>query len=93
MTIRILLDHGVREDRIIFLTLLVARVGGIAIVRRAFPKVRIITGAVDNEVKEIWRMDGGREGVKGEGKGRKDWRIEPGLGDIGALLTRTLPVY
>ncbi|CCA69349.1 related to uridine kinase [Serendipita indica DSM 11827] len=82
MTIRILLDHGVREDRIIFLTFLIARVGGIAVVRRAFPKVRIITGAVDNEVKEIWRMDGGGEGVKGQGKGRKDWKIEPGLGDI-----------
>lgn len=77
MTIRILLDHGVQEDHIIFLTFLVARIGGIDVVRRAFPKVRIITGAVDDEVKEIWR-------VEGDG-GRKDWQIVPGMGDIGAL--------
>lgn len=75
MTIRILLDHGVLEDHILFLTFLVARVGGIQVVRRAFPKVRIITGAVDDSVREIWRREG-------DG-GRKDWSIMPGLGDIG----------
>ncbi|PVG04356.1 uridine kinase [Serendipita vermifera] len=76
MTIRILLDHGVQEDHIIFVTFLVARIGGIGVVRRAFPKVKIITGAIDNEVKEIWRTDGAEE------EGRKDWAIVPGLGDI-----------
>jgi uridine kinase len=81
MTIRILLDHGVPEDHIIFITFLVARIGGIGVVRKAFPKVKIITGAIDNEVKEIWRTDGA------EGEGRKDWAIVPGLGDIGGLGT------
>lgn len=74
MTIRILLDHGVLEEHIIFLTFLVARVGGIVTFRRAFPKVRIITGAVDDSVREIWREEAGG--------GRKDWSILPGLGDI-----------
>lgn len=80
MTIRILLDHGVPEEHIVFLTFLVARIGGIDVVRRAFPKVRVITGAIDDEVKEIWRVEGGG--------GRKDWQIVPGLGDIGANIMR-----
>lgn len=81
MTIRILLDHGVQEDHIIFLTILVARVGGIGVIRRAFPKVRIITGTIDDEVRETWREEGGH--------GRKDWQILPGLGDIG----KSIPLY
>lgn len=80
MTIRILLDHGVPEEHIVFLTFLVARIGGIDVVRRAFPKVKIITGAIDDEVKEIWRVEGSG--------GRKDWQIVPGLGDIGANIMR-----
>jgi hypothetical protein len=80
MTIRILLDHGVPEEHIVFLTFLVARIGGIDVLRRAFPKVRIITGAIDDEVKEIWMIEGGSE--------RKDWQVLPGLGDIGASIMR-----
>ena len=77
MTIRVLLDHGVLEEHILFLTLLVARVGGIHVVRRAFPKVRIITGAIDDSMQEIWRKEPDGD--------RKDWSIMPGLGDIGQL--------
>ncbi|KAG9054154.1 Uridine kinase [Serendipita sp. 407] len=76
MAIRILLDHGVLQEHIVFITFLVARVGGIGVVLRAFPRVRIITGAVDDDVKEIWRQEGP------DGAGRKDWKIEPGIGDI-----------
>ncbi|KAG8832407.1 Uridine kinase [Serendipita sp. 399] len=76
MAIRILLDHGVSQDHIVFITFLVSRVGGIGVVLRAFPRVRIVTGAIDDDVKEIWRQEGP------DGAGRKDWKIEPGIGDI-----------
>lgn len=58
MAIRILLDHGVREDRIVFITFVVARCGGVSVLRHAFPSVRIVTGAVDNELREDWLIDG-----------------------------------
>ncbi|KAF8149900.1 armadillo/beta-catenin/plakoglobin [Crassisporium funariophilum] len=82
MAIRILLDHGVQEDHIVFITFLVARGGGISVLRRAFPGVRIVCGAVDDEMQEGWL-----EGYKGEGnpegEGRKVWVMQPGMGQIG----------
>ncbi|KAJ3506644.1 hypothetical protein NLJ89_g6762 [Agrocybe chaxingu] len=82
MAIRILLDHGVREDRIIFITFLVARAGGVSVLRRAFPGVKIVCGGVDDEMQEGWL-----EGYKGEGnpegRGRKVWVMKPGMGQIG----------
>ncbi|KAF8523255.1 armadillo beta-catenin plakoglobin [Gautieria morchelliformis] len=78
MAIRILLDHGVCEDRIIFITFLVARYGGISVLCRAFPGVRIVTGAVDSGLRDGWSVDTGSEG-----KGRNVWLIEPGIGQIG----------
>ena len=82
MSIRILLDHGVREDHIVFVTFLVARGGGVSVLQRAFPGVKIVCGAVDDEMKEGWL-----EGYKGEGnlegKGRKVWIMQPGMGQIG----------
>lgn len=83
MAIRILLDHGVRQDHIIFVAILVARRGGISFLRRAFPHVKIVCGALDDEMQEGWL-----EGYKGEGnpegKGRKVWVMKPGMGQIGA---------
>ncbi|KAF5343201.1 hypothetical protein D9756_011556, partial [Leucocoprinus leucothites] len=61
MSIRILLDHGVREDHIVFVAFLVARGGGISILRRAFPEVKIVCAAVDDEMEEGWL-----EGVQDE---------------------------
>ncbi|KJA22917.1 hypothetical protein HYPSUDRAFT_163894 [Hypholoma sublateritium FD-334 SS-4] len=82
MAIRILLDHGVQEDRIIFVTFLVACQGGVSVLKRAFPGVKIVCGAVDNEMEEGWL-----EGYKGEGnpegKGRHVWVMKPGMGQIG----------
>ena len=82
MAIRILLDHGVQEDRIIFVTFLVARAGGVSVLRRAFPGVKIVCGGVDEEMQEGWM-----EGYKGEGNpegvGRKVWLMKPGMGHIG----------
>ena len=82
MSIRILLDHGVQEDHIVFVTFLVARGGGVSVLQRAFPGVKIVCGAVDDEMKEGWL-----EGYKGEGnlegEGRKVWVMQPGMGQIG----------
>lgn len=85
MAVRILLDHGVPEDHIIFITFLVAREGGIVVLKRAFPGVKIVCGAVDDEMQEVWL-----EGYKGEGnpegKGRQVWVMKPGMGQIGMVL-------
>jgi hypothetical protein len=78
MAIRILLDHGVKEDRIIFVTFLVARGGGVSVLRRAFPKVRIVCGAVDDEMREGW-LEGYQDLENPEGHGRKVWSMQPGM--------------
>jgi uridine kinase len=57
MAIRILLDHGVAQERIIFITFIIARDGGISVLRQAFPSIHIITGAIDNELSTA-RIDG-----------------------------------
>ncbi|GAW01666.1 armadillo beta-catenin plakoglobin [Lentinula edodes] len=82
MSIRILLDHGVRQDHIIFVTFLVARTGGITTLRRAFPHVKIVCGAVDNEMREGW-LEGDRGEGNEDGIGRKIWVMSPGMGQIG----------
>ncbi|KAF7771557.1 hypothetical protein Agabi119p4_5868 [Agaricus bisporus var. burnettii] len=83
MSIRILLDHGVKEEHIVYVAFLVARGGGISIFRRAFPRVKIVCAEVDDEMEEGWL-----EGVQDEvtnpgGLGRKVWIMQPGLGQIG----------
>ncbi|KAH8822998.1 armadillo/beta-catenin/plakoglobin [Flagelloscypha sp. PMI_526] len=87
MAIRTLLDHGVREERIVFVVLLVARGGGIQILRSAFPKVKIVCGEVDGVMKEQWievlNEDGGHSSEEGEVKKRKVWAMQPGMGQIG----------
>jgi len=70
MAIRVLLDHGVREDRIVFIAFVVARDGGVSVLRRAFPGVKIVTGAVDNGLQVGWL-----DNVGSEGGGRKVWVI------------------
>lgn len=84
MAIRVLLDHGVRQDHIIFVTFLVARGGGVSVIRKAFPDIKIVCAAVDDEMREGWL-----EGYKGEGNpdgvGRKCWIMQPGMGQIGGF--------
>lgn len=87
MAIRVLLDHGVPEDHIIFVTFLVARAGGISVLRRAFPKVKIVCGAVDDEMLETWLEIPTEEG-NSVGEGRKIWLMNPGMGQIGVFLTK-----
>ncbi|KAG7508219.1 uridine-cytidine kinase-like 1 isoform X2 [Solea senegalensis] len=55
MAVRVLLDHDVAEDKIFVLSLLMAEMG-VHSVAYAFPKVRIITTAVDKEVNEQFHI-------------------------------------
>lgn len=77
MAIRVLLDHGVREDRIIFVTIL-ATPRGVYVLNRLFPEVKIVTGSADPNLTPIWVPGGGGE------EGRNILCIEPGMGHIGA---------
>ncbi|KAI0368662.1 armadillo/beta-catenin/plakoglobin [Pilatotrama ljubarskyi] len=97
MAIRVLLDHGVPQENIIFVTFIVAACGGVRVLQRAFPKVRIVCGAVDPVLRESWALwdttpevkdgDPGTPTVQtkadAEAEGRKVWVVEPGMGHIG----------
>ncbi|RPD59983.1 armadillo/beta-catenin/plakoglobin [Lentinus tigrinus ALCF2SS1-6] len=56
MAIRVLLDHGVPQENIIFVTMIVAACGGVRVLQRAFPKVRIICGTIDPVLRESWAL-------------------------------------
>ncbi|KZP11020.1 armadillo/beta-catenin/plakoglobin [Athelia psychrophila] len=87
MAIRSLLDHGVRQDHIIFVTFLVARSGGITILHRAFPQVKVVCGAVDEVLREAWLdpydKDLGSDAPNTNAERRKCYIVEPGMGQIG----------
>ncbi|KAI0635823.1 armadillo/beta-catenin/plakoglobin [Trametes polyzona] len=99
MAIRVLLDHGVPQENIIFVTFIVAACGGVRVLQHAFPKVRIVCGAVDPILRESWALwdttsseakevaDSGVPSVQtkaeAEAEGRKVWVVEPGMGHIG----------
>lgn len=53
MAIRVLLDHSVPEEQIIFLTLLASSQGGIHALNRAFPRVRIVVAGVDPGLQKL----------------------------------------
>ncbi|NWR81330.1 UCKL1 protein, partial [Centropus unirufus] len=55
MAVRVLLDHDVPEDKIFLLSLLMAEMG-VHSVAYAFPRVKIITTAVDKEVNNLFRI-------------------------------------
>ncbi|KAF7799783.1 hypothetical protein EIP86_011025 [Pleurotus ostreatoroseus] len=87
MAIRVLLDHGVQQDHIVFVTFLVSKQGGLGVLQRAFPHVRIVCSAVDEYITERWLEvvdpDSEGEGLDNdETMGRKVWVIEPGMGHI-----------
>ena len=89
MAIRVLLDHGVNPAHIIFVTFLVARSGGVAHLRRTFPDVNIVTGAVDDGLREVWLENAERHVAFPDEDGfdnaqqHKAWVVEPGMGQIG----------
>ena len=55
MAIRVILDHGVPQDRIIFLALIATK-QGIHTVLHAFPKVKIVTSEIDPELNSSFHM-------------------------------------
>ncbi|KAM4737072.1 uridine-cytidine kinase-like 1a isoform 1-T1 [Anableps anableps] len=55
MAVRVLLDHEVQEDQIMLVSLLMAEVG-VHSVAYAFPKVKIITTAVDKDLDEFFHV-------------------------------------
>ncbi|XP_037749540.1 uridine-cytidine kinase-like 1 isoform X2 [Chelonia mydas] len=55
MAVRVLLDHDVHEEKIFLLSLLMAEMG-VHSVAYAFPRVRIITTAVDKKVNEEFHI-------------------------------------
>jgi len=83
MAIRVLLDHGVHQDHIIFVTFLVARTGGIYGLQRAFPHVKIVCAAVDDSLHEMWLEHENADDGRMASEGRKVWVLEPGMGHIG----------
>jgi hypothetical protein len=85
MSIRILLDHGVKEEHIVFVTFLVARNGGVSTLRRAFPKVKIVCAEVDDDMEEGWLEGVQDEVTNPDGVGRKVWFMQPGMGQIGKI--------
>lgn len=70
MCIRVLLDHGVLEENLIFCCLLASAKGGVHALNRAFPKVKIVVAGVDPELKRrrVWDQDG----VKKSNTNRRD---------------------
>lgn len=74
MAIRVLLDHGISQDRIIFLTYLISRSASYSVLR-AFPNIQIVTAAIDpglDEVK-IPYMPGSL--IMGEAAGEGDFAV------------------
>lgn len=55
MAIRILLDHDVPEENITLLSLLMAR-SGVHSIAYAFPRVKLVTTAVDPEINEKFHV-------------------------------------
>uniref|UniRef100_A0A8B9BMJ0 Uridine-cytidine kinase n=1 Tax=Anser brachyrhynchus TaxID=132585 RepID=A0A8B9BMJ0_9AVES len=79
MAVRVLLDHDVQEDRIFLLSLLMAEMG-VHSVAYAFPRVRIITTAVDKRINEEFHIIPGiGEGGGGAGRGQPPALQPPAL--------------
>lgn len=63
MAVRILLDHGVPEENIILVVVLLSRAGGIHHLCKVFPKIKVLTSAVDDGLKELWIPNSDHEGA------------------------------
>lgn len=72
MALRVLLDHGVQEENIIFLTLLASAKGGINALQKAFPKVRIVVAGIDPHLQKlrIPYQNNSRDLVSSDSRGR-----------------------
>jgi hypothetical protein len=54
--------------------------------RRSFPHVKVVCGAVDEELREVW-LDGNNGDGHSATEGRKCWVVDPGMGQIGETLS------
>ncbi|KAI0775302.1 armadillo/beta-catenin/plakoglobin [Trametes elegans] len=77
MAIRVLLDHGVPQENIIFVTFIVAACGGVQVLQRAFPRVRIVCGVVDPVLRESWAL---WDTTPAHGPETHDAQVEGGAG-------------
>ncbi|KAL7009842.1 Uridine kinase [Cystobasidiomycetes sp. EMM_F5] len=86
MAIRVLLDHGVQENHIIFMCFTIAQNGGVYAVYRAFPQVRIVTSAVDPDLQErlLPLTSVNKESGEIETMTKRCWAILPGVGNFGS---------
>ncbi|KAI9799820.1 MAG: hypothetical protein M1825_004380 [Sarcosagium campestre] len=53
MAVRVLIDHGVQEDRIVFVTYLAGQMG-LKRLCKVFPRVRVVVATVDEDWEERW---------------------------------------
>ncbi|KAK8854574.1 uridine kinase [Kwoniella newhampshirensis] len=81
MAIRVLLDHGVLESNIIFLTYLIAK-QAIHSVLRAFPSIHIVTAAIDPGLDEMHIPYNRSTLVLGESAGEADFAVRLIDGDL-----------
>ncbi|WFD05196.1 uridine/cytidine kinase [Malassezia vespertilionis] len=89
MAVRVLLDHGVPEDHIIILSLLVSAKGGVWALQYAFPKVTIVTAGIDPGLQRfVWPATQNEQPLQGDAvtdaaKDRVVFAITPGCGQMG----------
>ncbi|OBZ72542.1 Uridine-cytidine kinase-like 1 [Grifola frondosa] len=74
MAIRVLLDHGVAQDHIIFIAFLVSANGGVRVLQRAPRDMGDVGGGGRRRA---------RDDAQSSREGRKVWVVEPGMGHIG----------
>ncbi|WVF67596.1 uridine kinase [Kwoniella sp. CBS 6097] len=74
MAIRVLLDHGIKESHIIFLTYLITR-AAIHSVHRAFPQVQIVTASIDPGLDEMHIPYNAESLLVGQSAGEADFAV------------------
>ncbi|WVN86166.1 uridine kinase [Cryptococcus depauperatus CBS 7841] len=88
MAIRVLLDHGIPQEHIVFLTYLISRPASHSVLR-AFPRIHIVTAAIDPGLDEL-RFAYHFDNLVGEAAGEGDFAVryvngvrtsEEGIGD------------
>lgn len=53
MAIRVLIEHGVPEERVVFLTIIATKTG-LKTIERAFPAVRVVVSEIDEGLDAKW---------------------------------------
>jgi uridine kinase len=53
MAVRVLVDHGVPEEKVVFVTYLAGRMG-VNRLLNVFPKVKVVVGRVLEDFQERW---------------------------------------